>query len=217
MATISITSNDGDLDSASAVLEVSATNPEYNQPALRIKQAGKRGGAASIRIDDPNPDIEFVETGLPGTDPNAGKFEIAVQADQLQINGRKADVGSQKGFETIVVFHATGSGWQYRFRIPGSPLQKVWKRKGCYRDRECLGRSFGEYRRRWDCVCRGRGTQVSRLERHGDSDRARLGGPSWKMSKDENKRRSSKNVFFRAGTLVSSSGPSARVLLRQTR
>ena len=62
MPTISITSHDGKLNSASAVLEVSATNPEYNQPVLRIKQAGRRGGAASIRIDDPNPDIEFVET-----------------------------------------------------------------------------------------------------------------------------------------------------------
>jgi hypothetical protein len=85
-----------------AVLELTQTNPEYNQPALYTKQAGIHGGAASIRIDDPNPDIEFVETGLPGTDPNAGKFEIAVQADQLQINGRKADVGPNKGFETIV-------------------------------------------------------------------------------------------------------------------
>ncbi|MGH8589597.1 MAG: hypothetical protein ACREXX_09785 [Gammaproteobacteria bacterium] len=105
MATVSITSNDGKLTSASAVLEVSATNPEYNQPVLRIKQAGKCGGAASIRIDDPNPDIEFVETGLTGPDPGAGKFEIAVQADQLQINGRKADVSpNTKGFDTIVVF-----------------------------------------------------------------------------------------------------------------
>jgi hypothetical protein len=41
MATISITSNDGALNSASSVLEVTATNPEYNQPALRIKQAGE--------------------------------------------------------------------------------------------------------------------------------------------------------------------------------
>ncbi len=32
MATISITSNEGALDSASEVLEVSATNPEYNNP-----------------------------------------------------------------------------------------------------------------------------------------------------------------------------------------
>ena len=48
MATVSITSNEGTFDSASAVLEVTATNPEYNQPALRIKQAGKRWGAASI-------------------------------------------------------------------------------------------------------------------------------------------------------------------------
>lgn len=84
-----ITSNDGHLDSASAVLEVSATNPDYNQPVLRIKQAGTSGGAASIRIDDPNPDIEFVETGLTGPDPGAGKFEIAVQADRLQINGKR--------------------------------------------------------------------------------------------------------------------------------
>ncbi|MEI7995563.1 MAG: hypothetical protein WCH01_11745, partial [Methylococcaceae bacterium] len=96
MATVSITSNDGKLNSASAVLEVSATNPKYNQPALHIKQASKpgikpSGGAASIRIDDPNPDIEFVETGLEDPiDPGAGKFEIAVQADQFQINGRKA-------------------------------------------------------------------------------------------------------------------------------
>lgn len=39
--TLTITSNDGRLDSASAVLTIKATNPEYNQPALRIKQAGK--------------------------------------------------------------------------------------------------------------------------------------------------------------------------------
>jgi hypothetical protein len=111
MPTISITSNEGALESASAVLEVTATNSEYNQPALRIKQAGKRGGAASIRIDDPNPDIEFVETGLTGPDPGAGKFEIAVQADQLQINGRRAAVSpNEKGFDTIVVFQRPAAG-----------------------------------------------------------------------------------------------------------
>jgi hypothetical protein len=111
MVTISITSNEGKLDSASAVLEVSAINPEYNQPALRIKQAGTRGGAASIRIDDPNPNIEFVETGLTGLDPGAGKFEIAVQADRLQINGRRAAVSpEEKGFDTIVVFQRPAAG-----------------------------------------------------------------------------------------------------------
>jgi hypothetical protein len=111
MATVSITSNEGKLSSASAVLEVTATNPEYNQPALRIKQAGTRGGAASIRIDDPNPDIEFVETGLTGPDPGAGKFEIAVQADQLQINGRNPAVSpNEQGFDTIVVFERPAVG-----------------------------------------------------------------------------------------------------------
>ena len=121
MATISITSNDGALDSASAVLEVTATNPEYNQPALRIKQAGKRGGAASIRIDDPNPDIEFVETGLPGTDPNAGKFEIAVQADQLQINGRKADVPT-KASKPLSYLQRPAAGGNIGFGFPEARL-----------------------------------------------------------------------------------------------
>jgi len=116
MPTISITSNEGELSSASSVLEVSATNPEYNQPALRIKQAGQGGGAASIRIDDPNPDIEFVETGLTGPDPGAGKFEIAVQDDRLQINGRKAAVNpDEKGFDTIMVFQRPAAGGNIGF------------------------------------------------------------------------------------------------------
>src|SRR5262249_25055897 len=110
MATISITSNDGRLNSVSAVLEVTATNPEYNQPALRIRPAGKRGGAASIRIDDPNPDIEFVETDQ---SPPAGKYESAVQSDKLQINGRN---GNDNGFETIVVFQRLAAGGNVGFR-----------------------------------------------------------------------------------------------------
>src|SRR6476661_8140989 len=104
MATISIISNDGALDSSSAVLEVTATNPDYNQPALHIKQAGKHGGAASIRIDDPNPDIEFVETDQMAP---AGKYEIAVQSDKLQINGRNA---ANDDFDTIVVFQRPAAG-----------------------------------------------------------------------------------------------------------
>jgi hypothetical protein len=104
MAVVSITSNDGALQSASAVLEVSATNPEYNQPALRIKQVSRRGGAASIRIDDPNPDIELIETDQV---PPAGKYEIAVQSDKLQINGRNAN---DDGFETVVVFQRLAAG-----------------------------------------------------------------------------------------------------------
>lgn len=107
MATMTLTSNDGALDSASAVLKVTATNPEYNQPALRIKQAGKRGGAASIRIDDPNPDIEFVESDLDPNDPAKGKYEIAVQSDKFQINGRNA---TNSGFETILVVQRLAAG-----------------------------------------------------------------------------------------------------------
>jgi hypothetical protein len=111
MATASFTSNEDELDSASAVLLLHATNPEYNQPVLRIEQNSDKGGAASIRIDDPNPDIEFVEILATGEqDPNdlgKGKYEIAVQSDKLQINGRKHD---NSGFETIVVFQRQATG-----------------------------------------------------------------------------------------------------------
>lgn len=104
MAILSVTSNEGALGSASAVLEVVATNPDYNQPALRVRQAGKRGAAASIRIDDPNPDIEFVESDQVAP---AGRYEIAVQADRLQVNGRNA---GNTAFETIVVFERLAAG-----------------------------------------------------------------------------------------------------------
>lgn len=62
------------------------------------------GGAASIRIDDPNPDIVFVETGQAAP---AGKYEIAVRSDRLQINGRDAD---NKAFETIATFQRMAEG-----------------------------------------------------------------------------------------------------------
>ena len=108
MATILIESDDGKLPSASAVLQVRATNPEYNQPALRIDQASDSGGAASIKIFDPNPDIEFVESGVADADHLArGKYEIAVQADEFQINGRRED---DSGFDSIMVFQRLGAG-----------------------------------------------------------------------------------------------------------
>jgi hypothetical protein len=100
MSTVLIESDDGELASASAVLRVRATNAEYNQPALRIDQASKRGGAASIKIVDPNPDIELVESDVAdAAHPARGKFEIAVQSDELQLNGRKED---DSGFESIL-------------------------------------------------------------------------------------------------------------------
>jgi hypothetical protein len=114
MATFSFTSDDGELDSASAVVEIRATNPEYNQPALRVQQAASRGGAASIRIDDPNPDIELIETGVADSEhPARGKYEIAVQSDELQLNGRKED---DSGFETILTIQRPGAGGNIGFR-----------------------------------------------------------------------------------------------------
>jgi hypothetical protein len=63
MATMSITSNDGALASASAVLEVSATNPAYNQPAFILKTP-----CVVHRIDQPSPNFgrSAKRSSLPG-------------------------------------------------------------------------------------------------------------------------------------------------------
>jgi hypothetical protein len=74
---------------------------------LHIKQAGERGGAVSIRIDDPNSDVEFVETDQDPNDSAKGKYEIAVQSDKFQINGRKTN---DKDFEPIAVFQREAVG-----------------------------------------------------------------------------------------------------------
>jgi len=114
MSKVLIESDDGELPSASAVLHIRATNTDYNQPALRIDQASTRGGAASIKIVDPNPDIELVESDVAdAAHPAKGKYEIAVQSDELQINGRKED---NSGFETIMVFQRPGAGGNIGFR-----------------------------------------------------------------------------------------------------
>lgn len=88
----------------------SMTSDDDEQPLLRLIQHSSTGAAASIRIDDPNPDIEFVETGLTNPDAEAGKFEIAVQDDRFQINGRRAAGSPVKGFDVIAVFQRPAAG-----------------------------------------------------------------------------------------------------------
>lgn len=80
------------------------TNSSWDRPMLRIIDNTTNGGAANIRIDSPNPDIELVESDQ--TTP-AGKFEIAVQGDKFQINGRNA---ADNSFEQILNISRVASG-----------------------------------------------------------------------------------------------------------
>jgi hypothetical protein len=161
-----VVSHEGALASASAVLLIVASNEDYNQPALRIDQAGKGGGAASIKINDPNPDIEFVETDQ--TAP-AGRYEIAVQSDKLQLNGRNE---SNTAFEPIVVFQRVAAGGNIGVRT----ASQFGAGKGRHCDRERSGGSVGESGWRWDPVRRGRSAQISRHKWNGDDDRTGLIG-----------------------------------------
>lgn len=83
---------------------IETTNPLWDRPMLRINGVSDLGGAANIRIDDPNPDIEFIETGQVSP---AGKFEISVQEDRFQINGRNA---ADNSFEQILNIHRVADG-----------------------------------------------------------------------------------------------------------
>lgn len=61
----------------------------YDEPMIYLKSdsTGSIGGNADMRMDSNNPDLEFVETDQVAP---AGKFEIAVQNDVLQLNARNA-------------------------------------------------------------------------------------------------------------------------------
>lgn len=75
---------------------IETTDTLWDRPLLRINDSSTSGGAANIRIDSPNPDIEFVESDQVSP---AGKFEISVQGDKFQINGRNA---ADNSFEQIL-------------------------------------------------------------------------------------------------------------------
>ncbi|MFM2374848.1 MAG: hypothetical protein RLZZ234_843 [Candidatus Parcubacteria bacterium] len=74
------------------------TNANWDRPLVRINDISTNGGAANVRLDSPNPDIEFIETDQ--TAPQ-GKFELAGSGNRFQVNSRDA---GNSAFETILEF-----------------------------------------------------------------------------------------------------------------
>lgn len=83
---------------------IETTDAAWDRPMLRINSVSGAGGCAHIRIDGPNPNIEFVEDDQVSP---AGKFEIAVQADKWQLNGRNS---ADNSFEQILNVHRVEDG-----------------------------------------------------------------------------------------------------------
>lgn len=92
------------------LLLLSTTNTAWDRPMLRINDVSTAGGAANIRIDSPNPDIEMICTAAGVVSP-IGKFEMDVNSDgtKFRINSRNA---ADNSFEPCVTFarYATGGG-----------------------------------------------------------------------------------------------------------
>lgn len=86
-------------ETISGLLYVSQASGTFKRPLIYMKSEAESiwGGAADIRIDAKNPDIEFKETDISscGTVSSGacGKWEIAVNSDVFQINRSE---GSQR-------------------------------------------------------------------------------------------------------------------------
>lgn len=94
----------GTTTQATARFEINNQDASATNGGLRVISNGTSGADYEARFDSPNPDLEFVETDQ--TAP-AGKFEIAVNSDKLQINGRNS---ADDSFEPIAMFSRYASG-----------------------------------------------------------------------------------------------------------
>jgi len=88
----------GTTSQSTARLQVVNQDASSVNGALRTISNSPQGADYDLRIDSPNPDIEFVETDQ--TSP-AGKYEIAVQGNVLQLNARNA---ADNSFDNFVQF-----------------------------------------------------------------------------------------------------------------
>ena len=154
---------------------VSMTSGDDEQPLLGLIQKGSTGKAASIRIDDPNPDIEFVETRPSRSPtPRPASSRSPSRLTDFQINGRRAAGSPVKGFDVIVVFQrpAAGGNIGFGFRrnidygdFGGGRGAIVIVECGCWRRHTNVAGAPDPLRRGWRA-------QVSRIERHRDRDRS---------------------------------------------
>lgn len=81
-------------------------NSAYNQGLLWLlgNSANTGGAAYNLKVQDGNPDIEFVESDQ--TAP-AGKYEIDVNNDNIRINGRNT---AENSFDSIALFARNDKG-----------------------------------------------------------------------------------------------------------
>lgn len=84
--------------STNHLVHIEATDSNWNEPLLYIKDVSSLGAAVDLRIDSDNPDIELIDT-TQDNDTGKGKYELAVGDGVFQINSR--NVGNT-AFETVV-------------------------------------------------------------------------------------------------------------------
>lgn len=92
----------GTTTQSTALFEINNQNESRADGNLRIISNGTDGGDYEVRLDSPNPDIEFVESDQ---STPAGKYELAVQGDVFQLNGRNQ---ADNSFENMMSFYRIG-------------------------------------------------------------------------------------------------------------
>jgi hypothetical protein len=106
-------------DQSGSLIQTHVTNPDFRRPIIHLISEGSSGANVDIRVDSPNPDIEFIETDQLSPE---GKFEISVNEDLLRISGRNKQDTS---FETGYIFERVADGGSLGIGINGNPLAKL--------------------------------------------------------------------------------------------
>lgn len=109
LVVISSQATQASIDSLAHLISLTTS---YNEIMLWIQSnsASTLGANADIRIDANNPDIELQETDTLSAGTGNGKWEIAVNFDQFQINQRNA---TDTSFQTLLAVARDGS---FRFK-----------------------------------------------------------------------------------------------------
>lgn len=96
----------GTPDNPIAIIRSTSASMNQGQLWLLGSSSNTNGGAFGVKIQDANPDLEFIESDQVGTD-GTGKYEIDGNNDLIRINGRNA---ANNSFDTFAWFARNDKG-----------------------------------------------------------------------------------------------------------
>ena len=107
--------------SANPLIELRQNGEENNQPLMILRQKGKPGGAAHLRMFGPGPGLEVIETDQDNK-TGKGKWRLAWQGNKWWFNSRNKEDDS---FERIAYFAQVQQGGGFGLMFGKQPTSVV--------------------------------------------------------------------------------------------